>query len=209
MQIGTFFLILFCLPETLYPRPVPEHKERSFADSLMFKTVSPDRKLDISDIWKPLLMLRHARIAVPALYYMTAFAYGSVLFAATGAQLFREYYDFNLGQTGLLLSVPLLIGCLLGEMSTGWFTDWLVFQDAKHHDGERRPEARIRALWLGLLLPIGTIVEGVSLSHRKTVSWVGSALGMALASYGLQAATTVTYTYCTDVSSTQSRVDLL
>lgn len=135
---------------------------------------------------------------------MTAFGYGSVMFANTGSQFFREFYGFTTAQTGLMLSIPLLIGCLIGEASTGWFTDWLVFQDAKKHGGVRRPEARLNALWLGLFVPIGVIIDGVCLTRFKTVPWIGSAVGMAIASFGLQAATTVTYTYCTDVSSARA-----
>lgn len=131
---------------------------------------------------------------------MTAFGFGSVLFAATGASLFRELYGFNVAQTGLMLSVPLLIGCLLGEMSAGWLTDRMIYRYAKAHGGRREPEARLDAVLLAILCPIGIIIEGVCLSHHDTVPWIGAAFGMGIANYGVQIANTVTYTYCTDVS---------
>lgn len=130
---------------------------------------------------------------------MTAFGFGSVLFAATGSSLFHELYHWDVAQTGMMLSIPLLIGCLLGEMSAGWLTDYMVYRYAKRHGGRREPEPRINMVFLAVLCPIGVIINGVCLSHYKTVSWVGVAFGMGIASFGLQVATTVTYTYCTDV----------
>lgn len=123
---------------------------------------------------------------------MTTFGFGSVLFATSGAQVYRELYHFNVAQTGLILSIPLLIGCLLGEMSAGWVTDIMVYRYAKSHDGRREPEARINAAALAILFPIGIVINGVCLSHHETTSWVGPAFGMGIANYGMQIATTVT-----------------
>jgi hypothetical protein len=50
---------------------------------------------------------------------MTCFGYGTVLFATTGASLFAKFYHFDVAQTGLMLSIPLLIGCLIGEFNAG------------------------------------------------------------------------------------------
>ena len=156
-------------------------------------------KLHFGDFLRPFYMLKYLSIVIPGLYYMTAFGFGSVMFAATGSSLFHSLYHFNVAQTGMLLSIPLLIGCLLGEMSAGWLTDWMVYRYAKSHGGRREPEPRINMVVLAVLCPIGIIIDGVCLSHYKTVSWVGAAFGMGIANFGLQIATTVTYTYCTDV----------
>lgn len=131
---------------------------------------------------------------------MICFGYGTIIFAATGAQLFAKLYHFNIEQTGLLMSIPLLIGALIGEFNAGWVTDYMVYRYAKKNEGMRKPEARLDAIWLALLAPTGVIIQGVCLSHYKTASWVGSAFGMGIASLGLQVATTVVYAYCTDVS---------
>jgi len=147
-------------------------------------------------------MLQYVAVVVPGLYYMTAFGFGSVLFAATGSSLFHELYHFDVAQTGMMLSIPLLTGCLLGEMSAGWLTDHFVYRYAKGHDGRREPEPRINAVALAVLCPIGIVVDGVCLS--QTATWVGPAVGMGMASFGLQIATTVTYTYCTDCYKPQS-----
>lgn len=151
-------------------------------------------------------MLKYLAIVIPGFYYMTAFGFGSVMFAATGSKLFHQFYDFDVAQTGLLLSIPLLIGCLLGEMSAGWLTDYMVYRYAKRHGGRREPEPRINAVVLAILCPIGVIIDGVCLSHYKTISWVGPAFGMGIANFGLQIATTVVYTYCTDVSTTNQKL---
>ncbi|KAK3660194.1 hypothetical protein LTR22_008201 [Elasticomyces elasticus] len=202
IQIATFVINAVALPETLYPRGAVHTKSKSFLDLLLFRATLPTRKIKIRDFWRPLYMAKYLTVLLPALYYMTCFGYGSVLFAATGSQLFAKTYHFELYQTGLLLSIPLLVGCFIGECSTGWFIDWLVSRYAKHHGGERRPEARLDGLWLGLLVPIGVIIQGACLYHHK--SWVGAAFGMGLANLGLQAATTVTYAYTTDYYKSQS-----
>lgn len=202
IQLGTLVFTLFCLPETIFSRrSVVGRPERSFADLLLFKKSGlQGRKLHASDFLKPFYMFKYVAILIPGFYYMTAFGFGSVLFAATGSKLFHGIYGFDVAQTGLMLSIPLLIGCLLGEMSAGWLTDHMVYRYAKTHGGRREPEPRINAIPLAFLCPIGIIIDGVCLSHHKTASWVGAAFGMGIANFGLQVATTITYSYCTDVS---------
>ncbi|KIW94349.1 uncharacterized protein Z519_05665 [Cladophialophora bantiana CBS 173.52] len=207
IQLGTFVLTLFCLPETIYSRRsnTSSRRERSFMDLLLFRHSGlQDRKLRFGDFLRPFYMLKYLSIVIPGFYYMTAFGFGSVLFAATGSSLFRTVYHFDVAQTGMLLSIPLLIGCLLGEMSAGWLTDYMVYRYAKHHGGRREPEPRINAVVLAVLCPIGIIIDGICLSHFKTVPWVGAAFGMGIANFGLQIATTVTYSYCTDCYKPQS-----
>ncbi|KAJ5518363.1 hypothetical protein N7453_000785 [Penicillium expansum] len=143
-------------------------------------------------------MLRFVAILIPATLYMACFGYGTVLFALTGASLFTKLYGFTTAETGLILSIPLLIGGGIGELSAGWVTDWLSNRHAQRHNGERLPESRLTAIWGALLIPIGLIIEGVCLSHADTVSWVGSAFGMGIANMGLQIATTTIYAYTTD-----------
>jgi hypothetical protein len=156
--------------------------------------------MHVGDFLKPLLMLRYISVVIPALYYMTCFGYGTVLFALTGASLFGKFYHFTVAQTGLILSIPLIIGCLIGELNAGWLTDWMVRRYAMRNDGHRKPEARLDALYLGICIPIGVVIVGVCFSHYKSVSWVGPAFGMGIACLGLQVSTTVVYAYTTDVS---------
>ncbi|KAK6197763.1 hypothetical protein LQW54_010601 [Pestalotiopsis sp. IQ-011] len=206
IQMATVVVTIFCLPETIYSRrSAPGRRERSFVDLLLFRHQGlRSAKIRPRDFARPLDMLKYLAVLIPGLYYMTAFGFGSVLFAATGASLFRELYGFGVAQTGLMLSVPLLAGCLLGEMSAGWLTDRMVYRYARAHGGRREPEARLDAVLLAVLCPVGIVVEGVCLSRAGTVSWVGAAVGMGIANYGVQIANTVTYTYCTDCYKPQS-----
>ena len=209
IQLGIFVFSLFCLPETLYLRKHTagglQQPEQSLLDKLTFRhTRLKDRKPQVRDFIAPVLMARYACVLLPTLYYMTSFGYGSVLFATTGSAVYSQFYHFNTIQTGLILSIPLMLGCLIGEANAGWFIDWMVYRYARHHDGKRTPEPRLDALWLALLVPIGVIVDGVCISHSRTSSWVGSAFGLGLASFGVQVAGTVTYTYTTDCYKPQS-----
>lgn len=214
VQFGLFVVTLFCLPETLYSRrapgtrqagltttTTPAYQTNSYRDLLLFRPKHlPSRKLTPADFGRPFAMLRYLCVLLPALSYMLGFSFGSVLFAATGSVVFRTVYGFDLVRTGLMLSVPLLVGSFLGEASAGWFVDWLLRRHARRRDGRRPPEPRLDALWLALLLPLGTVVQGVCISHARATGWVGNAFGMGIANFGLQVSTTVVYAYTTDVS---------
>ena len=105
-------------------------------------------------------MLRYPSVTLPALYYMTSFGFGSVGFAVSGANFFKRIYGFDPAQTGLLLGIPLLLGGFLGELTAGGLSDWIVARDARRHEGERRHEVRLQALWPAvLLLPV--TLEGI------------------------------------------------
>jgi hypothetical protein len=55
---------------------------------------------------------------------------------------------------------------------------------------------------LSVLIRIGIIVEGVCLTRRT--HWIGVAMGIAIASTGLQIATTGVYTYTAEVKDKQT-----
>lgn len=205
-------MVLFTFPETYFRRDSALNSEsvpeRSFLSLFSLRLPSAFRKeFHLRELLGPFEMARYVCVLVPNIYYMTCMAYGSVLFATTGSVVYTTIYGFNIVQVGLILSIPLLVGNLLGEATAGWFVDWLVYRHAKKHNGVEIPEARLDALWLALALPVGTIINGVCISHSATTSWVGNAIGMAISSVGFQVATTVTYTYCTDVSAERRILD--
>lgn len=205
MQLGSFVVTILSLPETLYytdRSTSPAHREQSYLENLLFRRTNfHTRRPRLRDYTRPFKMLQYIAILFPALLYMTCFGYGSVLFALTGAKLFTEFYGFSTLQTGLMLSIPLLLGGIIGELCAGWVTDWLSNRHAKKHAGERLPEARLTAIWGTVLVPVGIVLEGVCLQFSGEVHWVGSAFGMGLAHMGLQIATTTIYAYTTDVCS--------
>lgn len=65
----------------------------TFADRLLFRRTRGRRSdgrrtLGWAAFAAPFVMMRYLCVLLPALYYMTAFAYGSLLFGATGAVVF-------------------------------------------------------------------------------------------------------------------------
>lgn len=203
-----FVIMFFCLPETLFSRNekiLANHHERSYSELLFGfrRNALLDRKLHVRDFVRPFEMLKYPSVSLTFIYYIVSFAYSSILFAVTVAVLFTQQYQFNTGIIGLMLGLPLLIGSALGELLSGPFSDWVMYQYAKRHDGERKPEARLKASLGSLLLcPAGAIIYGVCL-QRKT-HWIGPVMGMAISSFGLQLVTTVSYTYCSDCYKPQS-----
>lgn len=171
--IGGAFLvtIIFCLPETLYPRSpealaMPQGTWRQ--NMLLQGEVHPNRKLKMVDFIRPLQMLKYPSVLFPALYYSVSFGYGSILFILTGANLFGAHFHFKPYQTGLLLGLPLTIGSLLGELVSGGFSDWVRFKRARATESDGKPEDRLLAILPALILiPGGIIVEGVCLEHQS------------------------------------------
>lgn len=195
------FVVSF--PETLYSRTQFSNlEELSYWKKLAFRGKVLDRQLHKSDFLNNFKMLKYWTVWIPCVYYMTANTYGSILFVLTASSITTRLYGFDSSQTGILLGVPLTIGCLIGEACTGWISDWLINRYARRHDGYRKPEARLHLCYLGLFLPAGLIIHGVCVSRHTP--WIGLAVGMVVTSIGVQAATTLTYTYCSDCYKPQA-----
>jgi MFS family permease len=196
-------IYLVSFPETLFSRTEFSNLEnRSYWQRLAFRGKVLDRKLTASDFLNNFRMLKYAAIVIPCIYYMTTNTYGSIIFVLTASSISDELYHFNTAQNGLLLGVPLTLGCLIGEACTGWISDWLINRYARRHDGYRKPEARLYLSFLGLFLPVGLIIHGVSVANRAP--WIALAVGMVVASIGVQAGTTLTYSYCSDCYKPQA-----
>lgn len=203
-MLGAILLIfVVSFPETLFSRTEFSNLENlSYWNKLAFRGKVLDRQLHLYDFLGNFKMLKYWAVLIPCIYYMTANTYGSILFVLTASKITQELYNFDPSQTGTLLGVPLTIGCLIGESCTGWISDWLINRYARRHDGYRKPEARLYLCFLGLFLPAGLIIHGVCVSKRTP--WIGLAMGMAIASIGTQAATTLTYTYVSDCYKPQA-----
>ncbi|KAI0889348.1 major facilitator superfamily domain-containing protein [Annulohypoxylon maeteangense] len=203
-----FVIMLFALPETLFSRSkenLARHKERTYPQMLFSfsRNALLDRRLHIRDLVRPFEMLKYPSISLTFIYYIVSFCFSSILPAVTVAILFTNIYHFQSGVIGLMLGLPLLIGSMLGEIMSGPFSDWVVHRYAERHGGKRKPEARlIASLGSMLLCPAGIIIYGVCLQRRT--HWIGPVMGMAIASFGLQLVTTVSYTYCSDCYKPQS-----
>jgi multidrug resistance protein len=208
VNAATFLLMIVALPETLFSRKeeiLAQHQERTYWQMLFSfrQNRLRDRRLHIRDFVRPFEMLKYPSVTLTVLYYCVTFCYSSILPAVTVAILFTRTYHFNTGIIGLMLGLPLLVGSALGEVLSGPFSDWVMYRYATKHNGERKPEARLPASFASVILcPAGIIIYGVCLQQKT--HWIGPVMGMGIASFGLQLATTVNYTYCSDCYKPQS-----
>lgn len=195
-------LFIFTVPETLYSHSA-ERAQRPYGSWMENMTMRgrahSTRSLKIVDFFRPIQMLMYPSVLLPTLYYSVSFGYGSILFIITSANLFLKVYKYQPYQTGVLLGVPLTVGSVIGELVAGGVSDWISEKRALARNGERKPEDRLLALFPAIvLLPLGIIIEGVCLTHKLHA--IGTGFGIAIASFGLQIATTVVYTYTAEVS---------
>jgi MFS family permease len=203
MMGAVLLLFVVSFPETLFSRTDYSTLEnRSYWKRFIFWGKVVDRPLRISDFLNNFKMLKYWSIIIPCVYYMTTNTYGSLIFVLTMSSISERLYDFNTGQTGLLIGVPLSIGCLIGESCTGWISDWLCNRYAKRHDGYYKAEVRLWLAPLALFLPIGLIIHGICV--QKNQPWISLAIAEVVASIGVQAGTTITYSYCSDCYKPQA-----
>ncbi len=200
---GLWFVFLFAFPETLFSR-VDQNKinEQSYARRLLFHGKVLDRKLRARDFLLSLRMVQYIAVAITALWYCTANAYGSPIFSLTGAYVAEDVWGFDVEQVGLFLGVPQTVGCFLGEMNAGWVSDMMMQTYAKRHNGYFKAEVRLWLLPFCVLLPIGTATYGYCVQYHR--HWIEAAVCMATAGFGLQVGTTMVYLYCTDSYKAQS-----
>lgn len=204
---GTWVIMLFCLPETLYHRDNrtgdSHMPNRSWLKLLTFRGVPAHRKLQLWDFTHVFLMLKYPSVLFPALYYSISFGLGSVLFAVTGASAFGSIYHFNTAQVGMAIGLSTFIGTLIGELLAGPVSDRILYLQTRRSNGAFRPEARLQAIWPGFFLcPAGVIIEGVCLQYRT--HWSGPVLGIGISAFGLQIISTNIFAYVTDCYKPQS-----
>ena len=195
-------LFIFTVPETLYSHSA-ERVQRPYGSWMENMTMRgrahSSRSLKFIDFFRPIQMLMYPSVLLPTLYYAVSFGFGSILFIITSANIFLKVYKYKPYQTGVLLGVPLTVGSVIGELVAGGLSDWISEKRALARNGVRKPEDRLLALFPAIvLLPLGIIIEGVCLTHKSPP--IGTGFGIAIASFGLQIATTVVYTYTAEVS---------
>ena len=205
IQFGLVIILIFTFPETLFsrnPADLHNHQKQSYLSRLTPRGKILDRKIVLKDFLAPYRMIRYLAVTLPACYWMTANTYGSTLFAVTGSHLAAKLYHFNVAQTGLLMGLPLTIGCMIGEASAGWVSDLIINTYARRHDGFRKPEIRLALLPGCLTLIAGVIAYGPCVQDTKP--WITLAVCMAVAGFGSQIGATMVYTYTTDCYKPQA-----
>jgi MFS family permease len=200
---AVLFVFVISFPETLFSRTDFSNLEnRSYWKRFTFVGKVVDHPLRMSDFLNNFRMLKYWSIIIPCVYYMVTNTFGSLLFVLTMSSISAELYHFNTGQTGLLIGVPLSIGCIIGESCTGWISDWLCTRYAKRHDGFYKAEVRLWLAPLALFLPVGLIIHGVCIQTKQP--WISLAVAEVITSIGVQAGTTMTYSYCSDCYKPQA-----
>lgn len=173
---GTWLVMLFCTPETLYHRDNKTgqslQRNTSWMKLLTFWSVKSRSRLRANDFTHVFRMLAYPSVFFPTLYYSVSFGVGSVLFAVTGAAAFGSVYHFNVAQIGLAIGLSTFIGTLLGELGAGPVSDYILYLSTRKSGGESKPEVRLQAIWPGFILcPAGVIIEGVCLQYKT--HWAG------------------------------------
>lgn len=203
VSAGLWVVLFFTFPETLFSRDDFNKIEgRSYLSKLAFHGKVLDRTIRPRDFITPYRMIQYWAVTLPSIYWMTTNTYGSALFAVTGSHLVKELYDFNVAQTGLLMGLPLTIGCMIGEATAGWVSDRIINAYAKRHNGYRKPEVRLALLPGCLVTTAGIIAYGPCVQSHKP--WIDLAVCMGIAGFGLQVAATMVYTYTTDCYKPQA-----
>ncbi|KAF2230595.1 MFS general substrate transporter [Viridothelium virens] len=206
--IAAALLISFILtvPETLYSRTLDQSTKSqpgSVQKILMLRRAAPSNRLRPIDFLRPFQMLLYPSVVVPTVYYATSFGYGTILFILTSTNIFSQLYHLQPYQVGVLLGIPLTVGSVIGECCAGYLSDLVSERRAIHRGGKRIPEDRFLAIYPGaILLPLGVAIEGVCITHKT--HWIGPAMGVAIASFGLQIVTTIIYAYIADCYKPQS-----
>lgn len=203
ISAGLWVALVFTFPETLFSREDFSNLEgTSYISKLLFKGKVLDRKIQLRDFITPYRMIGYWAVSLPSMYWMTANTYGSAMFAVTGSHLAAKLYDFNVAQTGLLMGLPLTIGCMIGEATAGWVSDMMINAYAKRHNGYRKPEARLYLMPACLVLTAAVIAYGPCVQQHKP--WIALAICMGFAGFGLQVGATMVYTYTTDCYKPQA-----
>ncbi|KAF9890540.1 hypothetical protein FE257_005945 [Aspergillus nanangensis] len=190
------FLCLF-MQETLYHRQVGMQSippKDSFFQRIKLKKF--DGSLTLRSFYKPLLAAWYPSIFFPTIYYGNIYGFG--IFGSLGVLpfAFGEGYGFNAVGQGLV-AISLLLGTICGEPLAGAFSDWIVRRAAKQLGGQRYPEQRLPAIWLGVsLTPVGLVIIGCTLHYE--FHWIGPCIGMFITSFAIQIVSTVAFTYSMD-----------
>ncbi|KAJ7863447.1 MFS general substrate transporter [Mycena olivaceomarginata] len=174
LDLTMFFVMLFCLPETIYVRgSTPIVTSRPILRRLNLWGLRPEGKhLKISDFWRPFQMVIYPSVIISAFYYSVTFPLSSILPAVTSATLFRLVDKFTTSQTGMALGFGTLIGSTLGELLGGIVIDRSMYLSRKGKGGEAVPEVRLQGIWAGAIIqPIGLLIWGFCWQYKT--HWIG------------------------------------
>ncbi|KAJ5924419.1 Major facilitator superfamily domain general substrate transporter [Penicillium verhagenii] len=196
---GQFILYLFFGPETRYLGGGVENNESNWKQEyITLRRIDPS-PLTAYEFVRPLTMVRHPSIVIPACAYAMIFLFGSILATVEVPQLLQSKFDLNTEQLGLQF-LGVIIGSLIGEQLGGVLSDrWMRFGEGRR---QRKPDPEYR-LWLSYfgfgLTMIGVIVFLVCTQTSPSGHWnVTPIIGTGIGAVGNQLVTTVMITYAID-----------
>ncbi|KAJ7187223.1 MFS general substrate transporter [Mycena filopes] len=199
LDLTMFFVMLFCLPETIYLRgSTPVVTKRPILRKMNLWGLRPEGKhLRVADFFRPFQMVLYPSVLFSAIYYCVTFSFSSILPAVTSATLFRLRYKFTTSQTGLALGFGTLVGSSLGELLGGMVIDRTMYLSRKAAGGEVVAEVRLRGIWVGAILqPIGMLIWGFAWQYPT--HWIAPVIGFAVMNFATQIISTVLYSYAAD-----------
>lgn len=182
----SFLVALFFLPETMFsrgPRFLEEKRgERTWRQLLWdFKgNMIPQRKLRPMDFMTSLIMLKYPSVSIPFFFYTWSWTFINILPAVSMAKIYASVYGFKSGTIGLCTGIPLIIGCLVGELTGGRLSDYILLRRARGRGGIFKPEDRLYLTFLSAIAgPVGMVIFGVCLSKKANfvVPLVGLGVG--------------------------------
>lgn len=176
---------IFLFPETLFSRGPKFLKERTHERTyweMLWNwkgNMIPQRKLQAGDFLHTFYMLIYPSITIPFWYYTWAWTFVNTLPAISLANIYTQKYHFKSGPIGLSLGVSLIIGCLLGELSAGRLSDFIMYRLAKQNGGVRKPEYRLYLSTLSaIFIPAGLVIFGVCI--EKHTGFVAPLVGLSV-----------------------------
>ncbi|KAL9085614.1 MAG: hypothetical protein Q9165_007514 [Trypethelium subeluteriae] len=196
LGIILIYISFFFVPETLYFQGNVQEQHRARRLSVRLR---PFAHAEIpkwsTAFFRPLIMLKYPACWLPAFWFAWTFSW-SVGIGTVITILFGRYYHLKAPNVDLVYVAP-LIGAVLGELAGGPFSDFVVQRLARRRNGQRHPEMRLHAMYPGLVcVVVGLVVFGVTLQQRK--HYIIPLVGLAIFIFGMQASTTVVFTYPVD-----------
>lgn len=196
---GQFILYLFFGPETRYIGSGIDQPEANWKREYMsIRRIDPT-PLTWYEFVRPLTMVRHPSIVIPACAYAMIFLFGSILATVEVPQLLQSKFELNAEQLGLQF-LGVIIGSLIGEQLGGVMSDQWMRRGARRLDRKPAPEYRLWLSYFGFgLTIIGAIVFLVCTETSPAGHWnVTPIIGTAIGAVGNQLVTTVMITYAVD-----------
>ncbi|KAK9472615.1 major facilitator superfamily domain-containing protein [Dipodascopsis tothii] len=175
-------------------------KEHNRSD--LISHIDKGRDLRPAVIWwqcfsRPLrLLFTNPIVTFAAVYMGFAFAY-LYMFVTTITYVFRDYYGFSTGLTGLAY-LGLGTGLMIGVSSVGATSDKLVAYLTKKNNGVRQPEFRLRPLYLSCLcIPASMFWYGWAIEQHR--HWIAVILSMIPMGIGMVSSMLPIQTYLIEV----------